>query len=99
MGKEIDTSIREFNTKNIIDQFQRQLALVFSPLEGYVFGSANFATWFEKKFDGVKLATMDRQVRSTNIPNIHTQPTFLHHPGWKPSWNLPEERDGALRNV
>ena len=67
IGEDLDTSIREFKTSNILDQFQRQLALVFSPLEGYAFGSANFPQWFQQKFPGVCLATMDRQVRTIQI--------------------------------
>ena len=67
IGQDLDTSIREFKTSNILDQFQRQLALVFSRLEGYAFGSANFPQWFQQKFPGVCLATMDRQVSTIPI--------------------------------
>lgn len=103
IGQDLDTSIREFKTSNILDQFQRQLALVFSPLEGYAFGSANFPQWFQQKFPGVYLATMDRQVSTIPIHPVSLMIIIillcLHHIGGQPSRHLFAQRDGTLCHV
>lgn len=64
VGTDLDKRIREFKSTNIMDMFQRQIALVFSPLEDYVFGSGtiDFPMWFAREYPDMRFATMDRQV-------------------------------------
>ena len=62
VGADLDQRIKEFKSSNVMDMFQRQIALVFSPLEDYTFGSGtiDFPMWFAKKYPDMQLATMDR---------------------------------------
>ena len=67
IGDQLDKEIREFSTNNVVDMFQRQLALLFGHHQGaYTFGKGvvQFPSWFKKKFPDLKLHTMDRQVGS-----------------------------------
>ena len=62
IGTELDKSIKEFRSSNIIDQFQRQIALVFSPLQDYAFGSGtiDFPMWFADEFPGMSIVKANR---------------------------------------
>ena len=65
LGADADTHIGEFKTSNIIDMFQRQLALLFGHHVGsYVFGNGVilFPRWFRHKYPDLKLHVMDRQI-------------------------------------
>ena len=65
LGADTDVTIGEFKTSNMIDMFQRQLALLFDHHVGsYVFGNGVilFPRWFRHKYPGLKLHVMDRQV-------------------------------------
>lgn len=78
VGEDLDEQIKEFKTANIIDMFQRQIALVFSPLENYVFGSGtiDFPMWFAMEYPGMRFTTMDRQVGNRHgimLKNAMTQ--------------------------
>ena len=53
VGTQLDKSIREFSTNNVVDMFQRQPTLLFGHHEGaYTFGKGviQFPSWFKKKF-------------------------------------------------
>lgn len=52
IGTDLDKRIREFKASNVMDMFQRQIALVFSPLEDYTFGSGtiDFPMWFADEY-------------------------------------------------
>ena len=62
VGADLDQRIKEFKSSNVMDMFQRQIALVFSPLEDYTFGSGtiDFPMWFAEKYPDMRLAKMDR---------------------------------------
>ena len=67
VGDQLDAKIREFSTTNVVDMFQRQLALLFGHHSGaYTFGKGvvQFPSWFAKHFPTLKLHKMDRQVGS-----------------------------------
>ena len=54
IGTDMDKRIKEFKSSNVMDMFQRQISLVFSPLENYTFGSGtiDFPMWFVEEFRG-----------------------------------------------
>ena len=62
IGTELDKNIKEFRSSNIMDQFQRQIALVFSPLQDYAFGSGtiDFPMWFADEFPGMSIVKANR---------------------------------------
>ena len=63
----VDSSIGEFKSNNIVNMFQRQLALLFGHHVGsYVFGDGVilFPRWFKHKYPNLELSRMDRQVGS-----------------------------------
>ena len=65
LGARRDKNIREFATSNVVDMFQRQLALLFGHhRDAYVFGNGVhlFPAWFATKHPGTRLPTMERQV-------------------------------------
>ena len=66
VGRDVDKRINEFKSDNAVDTAQRQLALLFGHHAGAypLFGNGviAFPTWFGKKFPGMKLHKMDRQV-------------------------------------
>ena len=67
LGEELDSSIGEFKSNNIVTMFQRQLALLFGHHVGsYVFGDGVilFPRWFKHKYPNLQLSRMDRQVGS-----------------------------------
>ena len=50
VATKLDQQIKQFKASNAMSMFQRQIVLVFSPLENYVFGSGkiDFPKWFPK---------------------------------------------------
>ena len=50
VATKLDQQIKQFKASNAMSMFQRQIVLVFSPLENYVFGSGkiDFPMWFPK---------------------------------------------------
>ena len=66
LGARRDAGIREFAATNVVDMFQRQLALLFGHhRDSYVFGNGVhlFPAWFASRHPGVRMPTMERQVR------------------------------------
>ena len=56
LGKEKDMAVREFNTSNMVDILQMQIAKMYGYTTGaYAFGNGphNFPTYMEKKHPGV----------------------------------------------
>ena len=67
VGDEKDKRIKEFSSNNMVDMFQRQLALLFGHHTGaYVFGNGviGFPKWFGVRFPDLHLHKMKRQVGS-----------------------------------